>query len=109
MEDEGLSTYEVARRSGGKIRHSTVWNIKNGRTKTAKLETLKALAKGLKKPPEEIVAIAFGKNARRSRHFRQSILSSIFEDFEKLSDKDQQFLYPYLEMLQNEVQKRLPK
>ncbi len=57
----GLSTYEVARASGGAITHQTVWSLVNAPPKDIKLSTLLALSRGLSIPEDEIFAVARGK------------------------------------------------
>lgn len=57
--EKGLSYRQVARRGG--ISAPSISDILSGKTKKVKLETLKALAKGLEVPEDEIFAIARGK------------------------------------------------
>ena len=66
MAELGLSTYEVARRSGNRISNSTVWNIVNDRVAEVKATTLRALARALAVPEEEIFSTAHGKGLSES-------------------------------------------
>lgn len=60
MVAQNLSTHDVARRSGGRISHATVWNIQNGRIKNIQNDTLVALAKGLGVPEDELFLLVRG-------------------------------------------------
>lgn len=60
MSEKALNYREVARRSGGVISHTTVFDVVNQRTKDVKTETLTALAKGLGVSEDEIFAVARG-------------------------------------------------
>ena len=64
MRELSLSTYEVARLSGGTITHQTVWSILNTRAKDIKLSTLLALARGLHVSEEELFDAVRGKSRR---------------------------------------------
>lgn len=64
MDDLGLSTYDVARQSGGAITHQTVWSILNARAKDIKLSTLLGLARGLRVSEEELFDAVRGKTRR---------------------------------------------
>ena len=58
--EKRLSTYDVARRSGGGVSQSTVNKIVNGDIRSNSVETLVALAKGLDVPEEEVFRAARG-------------------------------------------------
>ena len=59
----GFSTTDVERQSGGAISDAYVTRIENGYVKNVSPEKLKALAKGLKRPEDEIFDVARGVNA----------------------------------------------
>jgi transcriptional regulator with XRE-family HTH domain len=65
MAELGLSTYEVARNSGGAITHQTVWSVANAQGADVKLSTIEALARGLRVPAEELFHAARGRVASR--------------------------------------------
>lgn len=58
MREEGLSSYDVERRSGNKISQTQVNRIQTGRSKNPHSSTLDALAKGLGRSPSEVSAVA---------------------------------------------------
>lgn len=61
MTEDNLSTYEIARRSGGKINANTITRILNGDVREAKLSTLEAIATALEMPVNDVVNAAQGK------------------------------------------------
>ena len=63
MSEKSISTYEVARRSGGAISQSTVTKILNRDIRSHSIETLSALAKGLGVPEEAMFRVARGLSA----------------------------------------------
>lgn len=67
MEDGNLSTYEIARRSGGRINANTITRIVNGDIKEARLSTLEAIAVALEMSVEDVVRIERGLPERPSR------------------------------------------
>jgi plasmid maintenance system antidote protein VapI len=56
-----LSTYDVARLSGGRVSNGTVWNILNERVRDVKPDTLNALARALQVSEQEIYNVAHGR------------------------------------------------
>jgi len=58
MEAKHLSAMKVQQNSGGAISDTYVLKIKNGMAKRPSLSRLKALAKGLKQPEDEVLAVA---------------------------------------------------
>jgi hypothetical protein len=61
MEAQNIKPRDVQKRARGAISHQTVWNILNERVRDIKSATLAGLAKGLRRPLEEVQAAAFGK------------------------------------------------
>lgn len=59
--EKSLSLMDVSRRSGGLIANAHISRIENGLVKSAGVEKLRALAKGLGVSEEEIFAVARGK------------------------------------------------
>jgi transcriptional regulator with XRE-family HTH domain len=59
--EKNLSLMDVSRRSGGLIANAHISRIENGLVKSAGVEKLRALAKGLGISEEEIFAVARGK------------------------------------------------
>jgi transcriptional regulator with XRE-family HTH domain len=62
IRDKDLSYRKVADASGGKISPTTISDVINGQIGDIKTQTLKALAKGLGVPEDEIFAVARGKS-----------------------------------------------
>src|SRR5215467_2277798 len=58
---KNLNYREVARRSGGLISHATVGDVINNPGRRVSVETLKALAKGLGVPEDELLVVAAGR------------------------------------------------
>lgn len=56
-----LSTYDVARLSGGRVSNGTVWNVLNERVRDVKPDTLIALAAALQVSEQEIYDVAHGR------------------------------------------------
>lgn len=103
-----LNYREVARRSRGQISHSTVGDIINRRTRNVKADTLVALARGLKVPQEELLAIAFGTKAE-DNDFERSYFARLYNKSKKLQGKDRTFIQECLEVLEREIDRRLLK
>src|SRR5437588_4773125 len=61
MEAQNIKPRDVQKRARGAISHQTVWNILNERVRDIKSASLAGLAKGLRRPLEEVQAAAFGK------------------------------------------------
>lgn len=61
LEAQNITPRDVQRRSRNAISHQTVWNIVNERVRDIKSATVAGLAKGLRRPLEEVHAAAFGK------------------------------------------------
>lgn len=96
MEGKGLSTYDVARRSGNLITHQTVWSLLNAQGKDVKVGTLKALAKGLGVAEDEIFAVARGKSVSGDLQLDES---KLLEYFRTLEAESRDVLLAYAEMM----------
>lgn len=96
MEGKGLSTYDVARRSGNLITHQTVWSLLNAQGKDVKVGTLKALAKGLGASEDEVFAVARGKSLSDDLQLDESML---LEHFRGLPPESREILLAYAEMM----------
>ncbi|MDT5268421.1 MAG: Cro/C1-type DNA-binding domain [Acidobacteriota bacterium] len=96
MEGKGLSTYDVARRSGNLITHQTVWSLLNAQGKDVKVGTLKALAKGLGVSEDEIFAVARGKSVSGDLQLEES---KLLEYFRVLTPESRDVLLAYAEMM----------
>lgn len=67
MLSKNLSSYDVARRSGGSISQSTVNKLLNNDVRSHNLDTLAALAKGIDEPVEKLIHAARGLPATPTR------------------------------------------
>jgi transcriptional regulator with XRE-family HTH domain len=106
IKQKRLNYREVARRSRGQISHSTIGDIINRRTRNVKADTLVALARGLKVPQEELLAIAFGTKAE-DNDFERSYFARLYNKSKKLQGKDRTFIQECLEVLEREIDRRL--
>jgi transcriptional regulator with XRE-family HTH domain len=61
LDQTGLPRLQIEKRSGGKIKDSTIEDILNGRTKSISVEKLNALAEGMGVDAIELFKIASGK------------------------------------------------
>jgi transcriptional regulator with XRE-family HTH domain len=103
-----FSLSEVERNSNGDIDGSYVSRIENGLVKNVTPEKLKALARGLRVPEDEIFAVARGKTLGEAEVFVSEIYA-LFEGFEQLPDTDKIQLMPTIKMLSMEIQRRLQR
>lgn len=63
LDKTGLPRLQIEKRSGGKIKDSTIEDILNGRTKSISVDKLNALAEGMGVDAIELFKIASGKKA----------------------------------------------
>ena len=78
---KGLSQPEVERRSAGGITDGYISQIENGYIKNVSLDKLRALAKGLGVPEQEIFDVALGRSASTSKPDADAArLVSYYED-----------------------------
>lgn len=96
MEEQNLSTYDVARQSGGVITHAAVWGILNSQSKDVKVGTLRALAKGLKVSEDEIFAVIRGKSLNDTLHLNEI---RALEFFRSLPPDKQSDVLLYLQVM----------
>jgi transcriptional regulator with XRE-family HTH domain len=62
IEKEGITVAEIARRSGGEITDSYIFDIRSGKTKSVGVEKLNALARGLGVSNVDLFRIASGED-----------------------------------------------
>lgn len=107
MTEKNLSTYDVARRSGGLITHQTVWSVLNAQGKDIKVGTLTALAKGLGVPEEEIFNVARGvEPVKESDLSDDKEIAALFYEYKEMSEEDKQELRTVMEMVGQEIRRR---
>jgi hypothetical protein len=90
MDEQNLSTYDVAKRADGKITHAGVWGILNTQGKDVKVSSIIALASAFKVSPLEVFRAAV-----RSADEAESV-SSI--DLLDLDDKQQLLLWMFTDI-----------
>jgi transcriptional regulator with XRE-family HTH domain len=81
--EKNLSLTDVERQSarhGAKIASSYVSKIENGDTKNPSPEKIKALARGLDVPEDEITAVAFGKAPKTEAEARETRMLHYFRE-----------------------------
>ena len=76
MQEKGLSALAVQRNSNGAISDTYVLKIASGKAKRPSLSRLKALAKGLKQPEDEVLSFAGASGDRGWSAHRLAILMS---------------------------------
>lgn len=89
IHEKGLNYREVARRSGGAVSHGAVGHIVNGVSTDVRKDTLRALARGLQVPEDEIFAAARGKiEADPSTEHEKQELINYYDDLPRECQKD---------------------
>jgi transcriptional regulator with XRE-family HTH domain len=91
-----LSLNDVVRLSGHQIANSHVSRIENGLTTNVTTDKLRALAKGLSVPEEEIFAVARGKSVSGDLQLEES---KLLEYFRVLTPENREVLLAYAEMM----------
>lgn len=106
--EKDLTTRDVQERSaagGEKITQSYVSQIVSGTAKNLTLTKLRALARGLGVPIEEVISRAYGETDRNDLAFAQSRFADVYYKFEELSDESKQKVLYLLEILDSEVER----
>ncbi len=96
MNEQGLTFKAVEQRSHKLISTGTVNDIIQGRNTNPTVSTIKGLASGLGRPPEEVFAIALGKSTSGDLQLNELRL---LEYFRQLSSDNQDALLMYAEMM----------
>src|SRR5258705_7877721 len=90
-DEKNLSLTDVERQSarhGEKIAGSYVSRIENGHNKNPGPGKLKALARGLEVPEEELTAVAFGRAPRSANEAREGRLLAYFRELPEDRQED---------------------
>ena len=102
MHNKRMTSYDVQLRSGNEINQSYVVKLKNGEHSNVSTGKLKALAKGLGVPEEEIFAIARGTQVKKS-----VVLDERFENlslkFSGLPPTKKEKLEALIELMDREI------
>lgn len=112
-EEEIASATQLQKRAsacGENISDSTINNILLGTPSDMRLSTVRALALGLGRPLDEVLAVVIGTPSHK-KGFSESELARIWELQQGLSAEDKQFYTRQLEMIVKDMQatKRLRK
>jgi transcriptional regulator with XRE-family HTH domain len=95
-QEKRLSLNDVVRQSGNQIANSHVSRIENGFTTNVTTDKLRALAKGLGVPEEEIFAVARGKSVTGDLQLDEL---KLLEYFRVLPAESREILLAYAEMM----------
>jgi transcriptional regulator with XRE-family HTH domain len=96
--EKGLSYREVAERGG--ISHGSVSNIINLRNKRdIGTDTLRAIARGLEVPEEEILSIARGSEPETEEEFLRSSYYQAFLRHKEATGEERKFLEGVMDMI----------
>jgi transcriptional regulator with XRE-family HTH domain len=103
-----LTTRDVQERSnagGEKITQSYVSQIVSGTAKNLTLTKLRALARGLGVPIEEVISRAYGETYQDDLAFVESRFADVYYKFEELSDEHKQKIIYLLDILDHEIER----
>lgn len=106
--EKDLTTRDVQERSssgGEKITQSYVSQIVSGTAKNLTLTKLRALARGLGVPIEEVISKAYGETYQDDIAFAESRFADAYYKFEGLSEEHKQSIIYLLEILEREIER----
>lgn len=106
MNEKGLSSREVSRRSNGGITYGYVNDIKNRKFANPSPKKLKALAKGLGVSDRLLLAIAAGLRQKEDEYDKSQFIS-LFEKYCRLKAADKKEVQTLIDMLDRELDRRL--
>lgn len=108
MIDNGEKPGDVedrASRAGYQISDSSIGKILLEQTKNPGVHTLKALAIGLGRPIEEVIAASLGELPIESLGYNQSEFADLWEVYRRLPAAEQKVYKRYLQMLKRDMLK----
>ncbi len=108
LKEKKLSLSNVEQRANGKISDSYICSISAGNVGSPTVGKLKALARGLGVPEEEVFAVARGVPLEQAA-FQSSAFAMLFDKYKGLSNEDKQAVEPLLKVLDNELERRQTK
>lgn len=109
--EKGLTHKNIAERArarGYKLSAPYVGNLITGSAANPTMGIIRALAAGFDEPEENFVAVLKGKMPEH-RGFRQSFFYGLWEDYQELSPKDQEYFKKTLEMLHQHMRRQLER
>lgn len=92
-----------SKRAGMPISDAQIGKILLEQVKNPGIHTLRALAKGLGRPIEEVIAAALGDLPGESNAFKDSDFAALWEVYRSLPPAEQKIFKRYLEMLRREM------
>lgn len=110
MRDAGLSHRKVAERAkalGLKLSAGYVHNVASGDVENPSLGLIEAIAAGLGRPVEEVIAVFRRKPITDETGYKESLFAVLWNEFKELPSKEQKELRPAIDMLRNEIMRRL--
>jgi transcriptional regulator with XRE-family HTH domain len=103
--EKGLTTQDVAERSGGTITRGYVSHIENRHSINVTPNKLKALAKGLGVPVEEVFSKARGsKSEQDEAEFQESLYFMLYKKSRNVSPDKKEFIQKILQMIDRELE-----
>lgn len=110
MQQAGMTHRRIADRAralGHKLSAGYVHNIASGLVDNPSIRLVQALAAGLGRPEDEVIAVFRGKQIAGDAAFQNSLFGVMGAEFSTLGPKDQKELRLAIEMLHNEIRRRL--
>lgn len=106
LKEKNLSLSEVEQRAGGRISDSYICSITTGGAGSVTVAKLKALARGLDVPEDDIFAAARGSQSEDDGEFQVSDFALLFRKFKDLAPEDKGEVQALLQVLQREIEWR---
>lgn len=105
LKEKNLSLSDVEQRANGRISDSYICNISSGNIGSLTVTKLKALARGLGVPEDELFAVARGVSPEQDA-MQGSAFAMLFDKYKGLSSEDKREVEPLLKVLDNELERR---
>lgn len=112
MRENGLTHRKVAERAnalGLKLSGGYVHNVASGDVDNPSLGLIRAIAAGLGRPEEELIAVFRGKLLTDDNGYTESLFAVMWNEYKRLPAKEQKELRPSVDMLRREIQRRTAK
>ena len=106
LKEKNLSLSEVEQRAQGEISDSYICSITTGSAGSVTVAKLKALARGLDVPEDDIFEVARGLQERDDGEFQVSDFALLFRKFKDLAPEDKGEVQALLQVLKREIEWR---